>query len=964
MIQNDQISAVEDTLLQVVAADGVLANDTTANGPLTVVEEFRFTAAGGQIEFLADGSYQYISAPGFSGTDSVQYTAIDALSQAAIGTLTINVAAAALLPFVSVGTQLSDQHVVTNGFGQIGNGIATQAGRPVPLSGGGYVIAIDYLDQANGTIYRVQTYDADNHLVSTFDPGQRIFDLRIAPLSNGNYAIGWDTGGGPTERTTHVELFNAAGTSLAAPVTIDVPGINDTLSNLAALPGGGFLTLQSAVGVQLYARSFGANGTPDPQPFAVGTSTQLRNPTILPDGEIVLIRTVNNNEVHVQRYDAHGNTIGSEIVPVSDGNPANSIFTTARPGGGFFLSWMSIVSGGSNPEQISHIQIVDANGGLVGTPVTTDFTFTTLFGAPKATVTPLADGGFVVSWRGTIDGGIVDRVQAYDANRNAVGGPIEFTSFGPFGTTRALVYALPDGGFAVSLQSADPANHNLLIYDNGGNAVGEVRMHDASDGTGFSSIVLANLPNGKTLVMSDAFSGTAGTSHNTVQTLDFSGSSTPIIHSGITFNEDTTGTIPVMISIPDSDGSEIVQSIDVAGIPAGWTLSYPSATAVLNGGVWTVTGAGIAHGGEIDLLLKPPLDVNGSATLTVTAHTVDTVNNSQNQSVPVTFNVTVTPAPHLTGTSGDDSYTALPDGERIDALGGVDTITFGFKLVDATISFVGNQVIVDGPNSHTVLTGFEIYKFTDGTVNNNDSDPLVDDLFYYSKYHDVWNAHVDADAHFHASGWHEVRDPNAFFSTSTYLSLNPSVKSSGVDPLVQYDQAGWKTGADPSIAFDTNAYLKANPDVKAAGIDPLAHFLQYGEQEGRQPIAPSVLLAPNGFDYVYYLQHNPDVAAAHVDALQHFETIGWKEGRNPNALFDDKGYLAAYLDVAAAGINPLDHYNQFGWKEGRDPSANFDTTDYLSHYTDVASAQINPLIHFLQFGQAEGRSPFADGHFG
>ena len=48
-----------------------------------------------------------------------------------------------------------------------------------------------------------------------------------------------------------------------------------------------------------------------------------------------------------------------------------------------------------------------------------------------------------------------------------------------------------------------------------------------------------------------------------------------------------------------------------------------------------------------------------------------------------------------------------------------------------------------------MLTGFEMFVFTDGTVNNNDGDPLVDDLFYYSQYHDVWNAHVDADAHYH-----------------------------------------------------------------------------------------------------------------------------------------------------------------------------------------------------------------------
>ena len=136
------------------------------------------------------------------------------------------------------------------------------------------------------------------------------------------------------------------------------------------------------------------------------------------------------------------------------------------------------------------------------------------------------------------------------------------------------------------------------------------------------------------------------------------------------------------------------------------------------------------------------------------------------------------------------------------------------------------------------------------------------------------------------------------------------------------------------------------------------------QQEGRQPFAPSVLLASNGFDYVYYLQHNPDVAAAHVDPFLHFETVGWKEGRNPNALFDTDRISAAYADVEAAGVNPLDHYNEFGWHEGRDPSAGFDTSAYLAHNPDVAAAQINPLLHFLQFGQAEARSPFADGHLG
>ena len=317
------------------------------------------------------------------------------------------------------------------------------------------------------------------------------------------------------------------------------------------------------------------------------------------------------------------------------------------------------------------------------------------------------------------------------------------------------------------------------------------------------------------------------------------------------------------------------------------------------------------------------------------------------------------------GTPGpDDDFSSNGGNEAFNGGGGIDSVTFNFRLVDAAVSYSGNRIIIDTASGHAALTGIEVFRFTDGTVTNNDGDALVDDLFYYSKYHDVWNAHADADGHFHSVGWREGRDPDAFFSTVVYLSANPDVRASGVDPLVHFDQGGWKEGRVPSLTFDPAAYLAANPDVRAGGGDPLAHFLGFGAAEGRQPIAPTELLTANGFDYVYYLQHNPDIAAAGVDPFVHFQQTGWKEGRNPNALFDTSGYLNNYLDVKAANTNPLDHYNQFGWKEGRDPSVGFDTTSYRAAYPDVAAANTNPLTHFLDNGIHEGRSPFADGVWG
>jgi hypothetical protein len=383
-----------------------------------------------------------------------------------------------------------------------------------------------------------------------------------------------------------------------------------------------------------------------------------------------------------------------------------------------------------------------------------------------------------------------------------------------------------------------------------------------------------------------------------------------------------------------------------------------TSTIVLNGTLDEINAA-LAS----DLTYRADIDFFGTDTLTML-----TDDNGNGAFAPLTDtdHLAIKVGSLVTGTSGDDSYAALPGNQRIDAGGGIDGITLAFKLTEATVRYVDNVVIIDGPSgSHTLLTGFERFVFTDGTVDNADGNPLIDDLFYQAQNHDVWNAGVDADQHYNAHGWHEGRDPNAFFSTGIYLSANPDVKQAGVNPLTHFDQFGWREGRVPSLDFDPREYLSSYPDVAAAHVDPLWHFLAAGAGEGRLPFAPpGELLTPNGFDFVYYLQNNPDVAAAGVDPYLHFQSTGWKEGRNPNAHFDTAGYLAAYTDVAAAQVNPLDHYNTHGWHEGRDPSLGFDTTSYLAANPDVAAAHVNPLVHYLQFGHHEGRSALGDGVWG
>ncbi|CAO4137061.1 ExeM/NucH family extracellular endonuclease [Methylorubrum extorquens] len=329
-------------------------------------------------------------------------------------------------------------------------------------------------------------------------------------------------------------------------------------------------------------------------------------------------------------------------------------------------------------------------------------------------------------------------------------------------------------------------------------------------------------------------------------------------------------------------------------------------------------------------------------------------------------------ADRLFGGAGDDIIVNSAGNDFLSGGRGNDTLVFNTSFASVTVTEAGSLTAITGPDGRDLVSGFERYLFSDATIVVNDGQPLVDDLFYLSRNKDVFQAGQDADAHYAQYGAREGRDPNAFFSTKGYLAANPEVRASGANPLDQYEQAGWKEGRDPGVRFDNEFYLAANPDVKAAGLNPLAHYLANGQAEGRA-IHDAVGRSGDirgGFDAEYYLLAHADVAQAagttdtFAFAARHFEQYGWQEGRNPNAVFDTKGYLAAYSDVKAAGLNPLTHYDQYGWKEGRDPSAGFDSSTYLSTYTDVAAAKIDPMQHFLQDGLYEGRSTFADGTFG
>nr|WP_301301838.1 amidase family protein [Methylorubrum extorquens] len=511
-----------------------------------------------------------------------------------------------------------------------------------------------------------------------------------------------------------------------------------------------------------------------------------------------------------------------------------------------------------------------------------------------------------------------------------------------------------------------------------------------------------------------------GTHTVTATAFDAAGNASTPVSFGFTVQDSTAPTLaltaapPTTVEASSAAGAAVSfaasagDGVDPAPrvvFRAGDTVATSGQTFAI--GTHSVTATAFDAAGNASAPVSFGFTVGDSTapTLTLTAAPPGTIEASSAAGAAVSFAASagdgVDPAPRVVFRSGDTVVTSgqtfalgthTVTATAFDAAGNASapvafdftvttpvapaTASFDFALSQASLRQAPGHIALIGPDglSHDV-TAVETFVFTDGVVRQKDAAPLVDDLFYYAANPDVWQAQIDAEAHYAAYGWREGRDPNAAFSTGGYLAANPEVAAAGLDPLVHFAQAGWKEGRDPAAGFDVELYLARHPEARAAGLDPLSHYLAQGRAEGLAAHAavgrPADLAQQGGFDAQAYLLSNLDVAEAaraaggdsFAFAQAHYRTYGWQEGRNPNAVFDTKGYLAANSDVAAAGIDPLAHYVRYGAAEGRDPSAGFDGKAYLAANSDVAAAGLNPMLHYLQYGAAEGRSVFADGHF-
>jgi glycosyltransferase involved in cell wall biosynthesis len=305
----------------------------------------------------------------------------------------------------------------------------------------------------------------------------------------------------------------------------------------------------------------------------------------------------------------------------------------------------------------------------------------------------------------------------------------------------------------------------------------------------------------------------------------------------------------------------------------------------------------------------------------------------------------------------------------------------------------------------------------------------------------------------------ELFEIGKHFDVDYYASEYPDIALDPSQLLGHFCEIGWHEGRNPNAFFDTVSYLLHNTDVAKSNINPYYHYLKHGLIEGRivtSSVSPSIrsrlLFGDSISDWVgrlrdhidedFYRDQLEDLDVTEIDLAAHFAYRGWREGKSPNVDFDVPAWLEAHPGAVQFVVNPLlvqleaevgnfdlsliregdaslplpdaaetslspdladllasvpgeiieftddnelsatdtngalalgDDANSFDQVAcntadvtdaggANDVALNlvrsgFDSAFYLACYPDVAEAEVDPLIHFYHTGWREGRNP-------
>jgi hypothetical protein len=273
-----------------------------------------------------------------------------------------------------------------------------------------------------------------------------------------------------------------------------------------SLADGGFVVTWSSQGQDdsdegVYCQLYSGDGSRVAEEFRVNTYTTSyqTGPSItsLADGGFVVTWTSGGQDssddgVYGQVYSGDGSSVGSEfrVNTCTTGRQFTTSLqdvasVTSLADGGFVVTWTSDGQDGSSLGVYG--QVYSGDGSRVGGEFRVN-TYTSSHQVHRYT-TSLADGGFVVTWisdgQDSSDYGVYGQIYGGDGSR--VGGEFRVNTYTTGGQSEPSVTSLADGGFAVTWSSGgqDGSSSGVYgqVYSGDGTRVGgEFRVNSYTTG--------------------------------------------------------------------------------------------------------------------------------------------------------------------------------------------------------------------------------------------------------------------------------------------------------------------------------------------------------------------------------------------------------------------------------------------------------------------------------------------------
>jgi hypothetical protein len=332
---------------------------------------------------------------------------------------------------------------------------------------------------------------SDETLVNGYTTGNQ-YAPTTTELADGGWVVTWWGEGTGDSTGIFQQRFAANGDAVGPETLVNSYTTNDQVyPSTAALSDGGWVVTwwHSGTGVDdigIFQQRYSANGD------MLGSETLVNSYTTgsqaypqttgLADGGWLVTwigeGTDDSGGIFQQRYAANGHTVGSETL-VNSYTTGSQTLTTATKliDGGWVVTWQGEGTGDSDG---IFQQRYAANGDAVGSETLVNSY--TNNAQEYATIADLADGGWVVTWRGEGPGdnfGIFQ--QRYGANGDAIGSEALVNTFTTNSQDSSSATGLADGGWVVTWWGEGP-----------GDSYGVFQQRYAADGDAVGGQTLVN----------------------------------------------------------------------------------------------------------------------------------------------------------------------------------------------------------------------------------------------------------------------------------------------------------------------------------------------------------------------------------------------------------------------------------------------------------------------------------------